>query len=117
MDSELSPQHAEAATRLQPHAARLQPCAPRLCPGCHPAPCIQEEEELSSVLLAEAQSEAERTAAAAPGFPLFAQEESEPTAAATAAAAAAAAEPAAAPAPAFKLPATIAGELMPLPQL
>jgi len=90
-----------------------------VCPGCAqaatPRPCIQAEEELSSVLLAEAQSEAERAAAAAPGFPLFAQEESEPTA--TAAAAAAAAEPAAAPAPAFKLPATIAGELLPFTQL
>ena len=115
MDSELPAQHSEAATRLQPHAARLQqPCAPRLCPGCPSAPSMQEEEELSSVLLAEAQSEAERAAAAAPGFPLFAQEESEPTATA---AATAAAEPAAAPAPAFKLPATIAGELLPLPQL
>jgi hypothetical protein len=108
VDSELPPQHAEAASRLRPHDARLPPCAPRLCPGCHPAPCIQEEEELSSVLLAEAQSEAEHAAAAAPGSPLFAQEESEPTATA-------AAEPAAAPAPAFKLPPTIAGELLTLP--
>jgi hypothetical protein len=93
----------------------------RLQPGCNQAatrlqPYVpQEESELASVLLAEVQSEVERTAAAAPGFPLFAEEESE-AATAAAAAAAAAAAPTAAPAPAFKRPATIAGKL-PTPAL
>ena len=118
------------APRLQPHAptlqpcappGTLQPCAPGLWSGCNQAatrlqPYVpQEESELASVLLAEVQSEVERTAAAAPGFPLFAEEESE-AATAAAAAAAAAAAPTAAPAPAFKRPATIAGEL-PTPTL
>ena len=88
--------HAVVGPRLQ-QGPRLQPYV------------SQEESELASVLLAEVQSEAERTAAAAPGFPLFAAEESE-------AAAADAAAPTAAPALAFKLPATIAGEL-PTPTL